>query len=160
MSQTNGINGIPVKVKVSATDFETIYLSTFRKTPKLKKMSKEFVVFTLDLEKYSKLENCYSQKLTALNPFEVDNFEEEIERLSKKSKEMIDKIDEVSENIIKLSKEYIITSLKGAGYTVELAKEKAELIPEERFSDILEATRTGATKVLDFFTDNPPQEQS
>ena len=159
MAITDGINGIPVKIKKGTNDFEMIFLSSFRKCPKLKKMSRDFVKLTILLEKYAKLEKSYSAKLIDIDPL-AENHDSEVDRLTEKSMEMVDKIGEGAEEITELTHNYIIASLMGAGYTKAQAVDIELRIPQDRFYEILSATRTGATKALDFFTEELPQAQN
>jgi hypothetical protein len=152
------INGIPLKIKVikedgSCSDYETIYLSTFRKCPKLKDMSKEFFAILGKGEKLEKLNSLYDSKLKQLDfvELETDNAEKQIEELTSKIEQIRNEIMTISIELEEFQKNYIKTSLIGAGYTEEQSEKYAEKIPLERFSEIMDATRTGAMTVLDFF---------
>ena len=161
------INGIPVKIKVikedgTCSDFETVYLSTFRKCPKLRDLSKDFFKVLGKGERLERLNALYESKLKQLDFIELATDEAE-----NKIEELITKIEQTRNNIISMSveleefqKAYIKTSLIGAGYTQEQAEKYAEQIPLERFSEIMDATRTGAMTVLDFFTEKSRAGQS
>jgi len=161
------INGIPVKIKIikedgTCSDYETVYISTFRKSPKLRDLSKEFFRVLSKGEKLERLNALYESKLRQLDfvELETDVAEKQIEELIAKIEQARNDIISMSVELEEFQKAYIKTSLIGAGYTQEQAEKYADQIPLERFSEIMDATRTGAMTVLDFFTERNLAAQS
>lgn len=161
------INGIPVKIKIvkedgTCSDFETIYLSTFRKCPKLRDLSKEFFQVLGKGEKLERLNALYESKLRQLDfvELETDTAEKKIEELTAKIEQARNEIVSMTVELEEFQKTYVKTSLIGAGYTPDQSEKYAEQIPLERFSEIMDATRTGAMTVLDFFMEKSPAGQS